>query len=122
MALTEKYAGTTLRFGSVALKNSLGSPILLSSFDNIFVEVYTSTSNIVKFSLIEKDGYNPLTQLTTNSFTFAVLSEKTKLFRGECFMEIMGLKDDKIVLLENNGIDKISTGINFLDNNIKNAK
>lgn len=122
MALINKYAGTTLRFASVTLKNNVGSPINISSFDNIFVEVYTSTANIVKFSLIEKDGYNSLTQLTSNSFTFVVLSEKTKHFRGECFMEIKGVKEDAIVLLENNGIGKASTGINFVDNNVKNAK
>lgn len=122
MALTDKYAGSTLRIASIALKDNAGDPILLSFFDNIIVEVFTSTANIVKFSLIEKDGYLPLTPINSNSFSFAVLSEKTKLFRGECFMEIKGVKDDTEILLENNGIGRTSLGINFLDNNIKNAR
>ena len=122
MALKDKYAGATLRIASIALKDNAGEPILLSFFDNIIVEVFTASSNIVKFSLIEKDGYLPLNPLTTNSFSFAVLSEKTKLFRGECFMEIKGIKDDTEMLLENNGIGRTSLGINFVDNNIKNAK
>ena len=122
MALTDKYAGSTLRIASIALKDNAGDPILLSFFDNIIVEVYTSTANIVKFSLIEKGGYLPLTPINSNSFSFAALSEKTKLFRGECFMEIKGVKDDTEILLENNGIGRTSLGINFLDNNIKNAR
>ena len=122
MALKDKYAGSTLRIASIALKDKLGEPILLSFFDNIIVEVFTASSNIVKFSLIEKEGYLPLNPLTTNSFSFAVLSEKTKLFRGECFMEIMGVKDNNLILLENNGITRTSLGFNYLDNNIKNAK
>lgn len=122
MAITDKYAGSTLRIASIALKDNAGDPILLSFFDNIIVEVYTSTANIVKFSLIEKDGYLTLTPINSNSFSFAVLSEKTKLFRGECFMEIKGVKDDTEILLENNGIGRTSLGINFLDNNIKNAR
>ena len=122
MALKDKYAGSTLRIASIALKDNAGEPILLSFFDNIIVEVFTSTSNIVKFSLIEKDGYFQLNPLTTNSFSFAVLSEKTKLFRGECFMEIKGIKDDTEIILENNGIGRSSLGLNFVDNNIKNAK
>ena len=122
MALTDKYAGSTLRIASINLKDNAGDPILLSFFDNIIVEVYTSTANIVKFSLVAKDGYLTLTPVTTSSFSFAVLSEKTKLFRGECFMEIKGVKDDTEILLENNGIGRTSLGINFLDNNIKNAR
>lgn len=122
MALTDKLAGGTLRVPSVALKDNLGNPILLSSFDNILVEVFTQTSNIVKFSLIEKTGYLPLVPVTSNSFSFAVLSEKTKNFIGECFMEIKGVKDDNVYLLENNGLGKTSLGINYLNNNIKNAR
>lgn len=122
MASTEKYAGSTLRFPSVTLKNSLGNPLLLSYFDNIFVEVYTSPHNIAKFSLVEKDGMGILTQETTNSFSFVVLSKQTALFRGECYMEIKGVKDNEIVLLENNGIGATAIGITFKDNNIKNLK
>lgn len=122
MASINKYAGSTLRFPSVALKDSVGSPILLSFFDNIFVEVYTSTSNIAKFSLLPKTGFGVLTEETTNSFSFVVLSAQTMLFRGECKMEIKGVKDNTIVPLENNGIGYTELGLNFLDNQIKNLK
>ena len=122
MALRDKFAGSTLRFPSVALKDSLGQPILLSYFDNIFVEVSTNQANIAKFSLVDKDGFGKLTQVTTNSFSFVVLSKQTKAFRGECFMEIKGVKDDESVPLENNGIGLTSLGLNFIDNSIKNLK
>lgn len=122
MASTEKYAGSTLRFPSVTLKNSLGNPLLLSYFDNIFVEVYTSPHNIAKFSLVENDGMGILTPESANSFSFVVLSKQTALFRGECYMEIKGVKDNEIVLLENNGIGATAIGITFKDNNIKNLK
>lgn len=122
MASKTKYAGSTLRFPSVALKDNVESPILLSFFDNIFVEVYTSTSNIAKFSLLPKTGFGVLTEETTNSFSFVVLSAQTMLFRGECKMEIKGLKDNAIVPLENNGIGYTELGLNFVDNNIKHLK
>jgi hypothetical protein len=122
MALINKYSGSTLRFSSIVLKDSLGQPLLLSNFDNIFVEVSTNKANIVKFSLLPKDGYGTLTQVTANSFSFVVLSKQTILFNGECLMEIKVIKNNESVTLENNGIGLTSLGLNFVDNNIKNLK
>jgi hypothetical protein len=116
MARIEIEAGETLNF-TIPLTNESGQPFLLSNLDNIIALVYTDKTNKVKCSLVEKTGYVPINEVNTNTIQFLILSEKTKKFNGILYYELVGIKDNKSVTIENNGLSgAVDAGI-YVKNN-----
>ena len=115
MARTEIYAGDT-----IVLTFSLTDAVL-SDFDNIIAEAYTIKTNAVKFSLVEKSGFQTMEQLNTTTVRMKVLSAKSKYFSGDLFFEVAGIKGNASIPLEQNGIGVIDTTITVKNNYIKDS-
>ena len=113
MARTKINAGDTL-----ILTFSL-TDALISDFDNIIAQAFTNRTNAVKFSLVEKTGFQTMEQLDTTTVRMKVLSAKSKLFVGDLFFEVAGIKDNTSIPLEQNGIGTIDTTITMNNNFIK---
>jgi hypothetical protein len=109
MARTEIIRGGTIRITAV-LSNSL-----VSDFDNIIVEAYTSKTNPVKFSILELTGHLEIIVVNTTTFYVKLLSDKTKLMKGDLFYQIKGIIGDKDYILEDNGTGRIDTTVTLIE-------
>lgn len=109
MARTEIVNGGTINIISTL------STSQISDFDNIIVEAYTSKTNPVRFSLVEKPGHSPIIEQSATQFKIKLVSAKTKLMKGDLFIEIKAYKDDNVYLLEDNGVGRTDTNITLID-------
>ena len=117
----KKYQGEDIYF-SLNFNPVDGSG--LSSFndlDNLIVYTYTNSENIVKFSRIEKEGYNPLIDINGDGMILngVISSENTKTMTGQIMLDIMCIRTSGMGDLSENLIQKAMSGIFVLPSLIK---
>ena len=115
----KKYQGEDIYF-SLNFTNSSNNNI--TSFDdleNVIVYAYTGEDDIVKFSKVLKDGYEPLTSASATNLKGVIRSEFTKLMTGQIMLDIMCIATSVDGDKADNIIQRAMSGIYILPSIIK---
>ena len=115
----KKYQGEDIYF-SLNFTNSSNNNI--TSFDdleNVIVYAYTGEDDIVKFSKVLKDGYEPLTSASATNLKGVIRSEFTKLMTGQIMLDIMCIVTSVDGDKADNIIQRAMSGIYILPSIIK---
>ena len=115
----KKYQGEDIYF---SLNFSNSSNVNITSFDdleNVIVYAYTGEDDIVKFSIVEKGGYEPLTSVSQTNIKGVIRSEFTKLMSGQIMLDIMCIVASEDGDKADNIIQRAMSGIYILPSIIK---
>jgi len=113
-------ARVTIQAGSTIDLSNISLPKSITEYDKLYIYIYTSQSNIVKFAYPEKTGYNSITvKEDDTNITFKVLSKQTAKFDGALYF-LIKLIDDGEVLTEDDAVGAKDLGIDIINNYIKN--
>lgn len=115
----KKYQGEDIYF---SLNFSNSSNLNITSFDdleNVIVYAYTGEDDIVKFSKVLKDGYEPLTSASATNLKGVIRSEFTKLMTGQIMLDIMCIATSVDGDKADNIIQRAMSGIYILPSIIK---
>ena len=115
----KKYQGEDIYF-SLNFTNSSNNNI--TSFDdleNVIVYAYTGEDDIVKFSKVPKDGYEPLSSVSPTNLKGVIRSEFTKLMTGQIMLDIMCIATSVDGDKADNIIQRAMSGIYILPSIIK---
>ena len=115
----KKYQGEDIYF---SLNFSNSSNLNITSFDdleNVIVYAYTGEDDIVKFSKVPKDGYEPLSSVSPTNLKGVIRSEFTKLMTGQIMLDIMCIATSVDGDKADNIIQRAMSGIYILPSIIK---
>jgi len=117
----KKYQGDDIYF---ALNfDSTTNPDITSfnDLENVIVYIYTNESNIVKYSLVSKTGYEPLINKGGLGMKLEGMmkSAYTKNMLGQIMIDIMCVKTSTVGDLKENVTQKAMSGIFILPSLIK---
>ena len=112
MASIKLGSGTTIDI-------AIPLPAAITTYDNVFLSIYTNPSKPVRFSYVEKTGYNKLdVGNSTSQLVGKLTSAQSAMMCGELYMVMKVI--DEVGASEDIG-DSIPTlvGIELIDNNLK---
>ena len=115
----KKYQGEDIYF---SLNFSNSSNVSITSFDdleNVIVYAYTGEDDIVKFSKVLKDGYEPLSSVSPTNLKGVIRSEFTKKMTGQIMLDIMCIASSADGDQADNIIQRAMSGIYILPSIIK---
>lgn len=112
MASIRLGAGTTLNI-------TIPLPEAVTEYENVLATVYTNQAAPVKFSYLEKTGFNKLDiGNATNQLVGKITSAQSAKMNGELYMVLKVI--DEVGELEDIGdSEPTKIGINLIDNNLK---
>ena len=115
----KKYQGEDIYF-SLNFSNSSNLNITnIDDLENVIVYAYTGEDDIVKFSKVLKDGYEPLTSASATNLKGVIRSEFTKLMTGQIMLDIMCIATSVDGDKADNIIQRAMSGIYILPSIIK---